>query len=100
MTAYTDDDVTAACDALDVAHETVYHVHASECCIELGKYVRAVLDAVAPAIAGRALREAADDLAGPLPKGEIALERAYEVPAWLRARAEQVSGAEEDGSTQ
>lgn len=74
--AYTDDDVDAACDALWDAHDTTYHRHASECCIEAGKYARAVLTAVAPAIAARA-REAAlgeardivatpDDTTGPL----------------------------------
>lgn len=58
MTFYTDAEVEAAWDALDAAHETTYHVHAGECCIETDKYVRAVLDAVAPAIAARALVEA------------------------------------------
>ena len=85
MTAYTDDDVDAACDALWDAHDTTYHRHASECCIEAGKYARAVLTAVAPAIAARTLREAAD-----------AYEAWYGVGhdpggPWLRARAEQVN---------
>lgn len=51
---YTDDDVTAAIDAIDDAHETTYHIHASECCMVTGKYAEAILDAVAPMIAARA----------------------------------------------
>lgn len=59
---WTDDDMERGYDGLDLTHDHVYHVHASECCMELGKYTRAVLDAVLPAYTARLLSDLADEV--------------------------------------
>lgn len=94
MTAYTDDDVTAGV----CAHP--WPVSMTEA--QVREAVTDVLDAVAQAIAARALREAADAHTswyrpeyGVPPEQYVCDECGQRWPcptgAWLRARAEQVS---------
>jgi len=80
MTAYTDD-VTAGVAALRGSPLDE---------VERRAAVRAVLDAVAPQIAARALREAANDIYSV--DDSSALAEPFR--KWLRARAEQVSSDE------
>ena len=85
MPDYTDDDVTAAAEAVDRFPCTVTFQE---------DIARAALAAVAPAIAARALREAAADL----PTTWNAYTQPEHLQAWLRARAEQVNGAGHAGN--
>ena len=90
MSAYTDADVRAAFRAIGcvpVTRERLGNKHPmQECrrhqrlwpCNEGVQLAEDVLDAVAPAIAARALREAADALAGASPSAGFA-------PGWLAA---------------
>lgn len=87
MTLFTDDDMERGCDGLELTHDHVYHVHASECCMELGKYTRAVLDAVLPAYRKRVLLDLADAIhrgpTFPIPPSVISAllrEKAEETP--------------------
>lgn len=82
MSAYTDDDVTAALQLARVLRKQGHHVTNGD--------AQAVYAAVAPAIAARALRQAADDL-------EAAGGDYYsaQTEAWLRARADQIGATDE-----
>ena len=83
MSAFTEDDVTAGLQAA-VAK---YGEDGGEW-FDCEDFLRSILEAVAPQIAGRALREAAD---------EIYVSDAYQIDQvvqWLRARADRLDGAE------
>jgi hypothetical protein len=77
MSAFTDDDVQAAEDAADALYDDGEpHGHEEE--------LRAVLAAVAPAIAARALREEADFVS------KLRRSTAQHVAEYLRARADEI----------
>jgi hypothetical protein len=95
---FTDDDVDRWCRILHDAYEEAAYVAGWETnprsrvpwdeTPDANKAaMRAAVRAVAPAIAARALREAADDL----PTTWNAYTQPEHLQAWLRARAEQVT---------
>lgn len=101
MTAYTDDDVTAGAAALVALVKQHPSTPSRVWDGRIGYYgapgehdlTRAVLDAVAPLIAARVLREAAEQIDDDWPDIYLG-ERAVtwgKAAEWLRARAEQVN---------
>lgn len=90
----TPDDVERGIDGLYAEHDQTYHVHAAECCMSTDKYTRAVLAAVAPAIAARALEEAADEFDADDDYDEQITYGLRMAARRLRARADRLDGAE------
>lgn len=101
MSDFTDDDVTAVRQVVvEYGGDRDETIHSSWRCFDkdrypepcdcLDEFSRNVLAAVAPAIAARALREAADAMES---EPGVTFADALMI-RWLRARAEQVSGDE------